>query len=131
VLDAIQPTAVLTVGDDADPHGTLSQFMSCYEPKRDGATGRSGSLPETTSITRQAHWITSRTSERARACRTLVITVATGQRALSGRVEPNSEVRNTTAYGALKLRRHPTSHTWEFEPIAGQAFADVGSTSCH
>src|SRR5688572_6436448 len=32
VLDAIQPTAVLTVGDNAYPDGTLSQFMSYYEP---------------------------------------------------------------------------------------------------
>ncbi|MEZ4736130.1 MAG: DNRLRE domain-containing protein [Caldilineaceae bacterium] len=45
-------------------------------------------------------------------------------------VAPNSEVRNNTAHGVLKLTLHPTSYDWEFIPIAGQSFTDAGSTPC-
>jgi len=43
---------------------------------------------------------------------------------------PNSQVRNNTSYGVLKLTLHPTSYDWQFIPIAGQTFTDSGSTSC-
>ncbi len=45
-------------------------------------------------------------------------------------VRPNSEVRNNSAHGVLKLTLHPMSYDWEFIPIAGQQFRDVGSASC-
>jgi hypothetical protein len=48
-----------------------------------------------------------------------------------GTVQPNSEVRNNTTFGVLKLTLHPTSYDWEFVPVAGQTFTDSGSTSCH
>lgn len=44
--------------------------------------------------------------------------------------EPNSEIRNSTTWGVLKLTLHPTSYDWEFIPIAGQTFTDVGSANC-
>jgi hypothetical protein len=43
----------------------------------------------------------------------------------------NSEVRNGTTWGVLKLTLHPASYGWEFIPVAGQAFSDSGSGSCH
>jgi choice-of-anchor A domain-containing protein len=43
---------------------------------------------------------------------------------------PNSEVRNDTTHGVLKLTLHPTSYDWEFVPIAGETFTDSGSTNC-
>jgi hypothetical protein len=43
---------------------------------------------------------------------------------------PNSQVRNNTAHGVLKLTLHPTSYDWQFVPIAGQTFTDSGSTQC-
>jgi acid phosphatase type 7 len=43
----------------------------------------------------------------------------------------NSEVRNSTTYGVLKLTLHARSYHWRFVPVAGQAFADSGSGSCH
>ena len=43
----------------------------------------------------------------------------------------NSEVRNNTTFGVLKLTLHPTSYDWAFEPIAGQSFTDTGTTACH
>ena len=45
-------------------------------------------------------------------------------------IQPNSEVRNNTTWGVLKLTLHPTSYDWEFVPIAGQTFTDSGSASC-
>lgn len=43
----------------------------------------------------------------------------------------NSLVRNSTAYGVLKLTLHSTSYDWEFVPIAGQSFTDSGTQACH
>ncbi|MBA3389496.1 MAG: metallophosphoesterase [Rubrobacter sp.] len=48
-----------------------------------------------------------------------------------GTVKPNSQVRNATTYGVLKLTLHPTSYDWAFVPEAGKTFTDSGTTSCH
>ena len=45
-------------------------------------------------------------------------------------LEPNSELRNSSTWGVIKLTLHPTSYDWEFVPIAGQTFTDSGSGSC-
>ncbi len=44
--------------------------------------------------------------------------------------EPNSEVRNGTTYGVLKLTLQPASYEWEFVPVAGQTFTDSGTGAC-
>lgn len=46
-------------------------------------------------------------------------------------IASNSEVRNTTAYGVLRMTLHANSYDWQFAPIAGAGFADAGSGSCH
>jgi len=58
--------------------------------------------------------------------------VGTGGRSHSsfGTIRPNSEVRNNTAYGVLKLTLHPTSYDWQFIPIPGQTFTDSGTAQC-
>jgi hypothetical protein len=58
--------------------------------------------------------------------------VGTGGASLSSlnTIAPNSEIRNNTAHGVLKLTLHPTSYDWEFIPIAGQTFTDSGSALC-
>jgi acid phosphatase type 7 len=43
----------------------------------------------------------------------------------------NSEVRNNTTFGVLKVTLHPDSYDWQFVPIAGQSFTDTGTTACH
>ncbi len=43
----------------------------------------------------------------------------------------NSEVRNNTAFGVLKLTLKPTGYDWKFIPEAGKSFTDSGSGSCH
>ncbi len=43
----------------------------------------------------------------------------------------NSEVRDNTSFGVLKLTLHPTSYDWKFVPVAGASFTDSGSGTCH
>ena len=44
---------------------------------------------------------------------------------------PNSEVRNATTYGVLKLTVSADGYAWEFVPVAGAAFTDSGEGACH
>ncbi len=44
---------------------------------------------------------------------------------------PNSEIRNNTAWGVLKLTPHADSYDWAFLPVAGGSFYDFGSGQCH
>jgi hypothetical protein len=48
-----------------------------------------------------------------------------------GRIQPNSEVRNGTAYGVIRVDLFADSYAWEFVPVAGATFTDSGSGSCH
>ncbi len=48
-----------------------------------------------------------------------------------GTIKANSQVRNTTTYGVLKLTLNATSYGWKFVPVAGKTFADSGTTACH
>ena len=43
----------------------------------------------------------------------------------------NSEVRDNTSFGVLKLTLSPGAYTWEFVPVAGASFRDSGSGTCH
>lgn len=60
-------------------------------------------------------------------------TVGTGGRAFYsiGAIQPNSEVRNNTTFGVLKLTLGAGTYSWQFVPVAGQTFTDTGSGSCH
>jgi len=49
---------------------------------------------------------------------------------LSG-ARPNSEVRQSTTFGVLKLTLRPTSYDWQFVPEVGRTFSDTGSQACH
>jgi len=46
-------------------------------------------------------------------------------------IQPNSEVRNTDTFGALKLTLHPDGYDWQFMPIPGKTFTDAGTALCH
>ena len=48
-----------------------------------------------------------------------------------GTIQPNSQVRNGSTYGVLKLTLHATSYDWQFVPVAGATFTDSGTGSCH
>jgi hypothetical protein len=60
-------------------------------------------------------------------------TVGTGGDDLTGfaTIQPNSEVRDATSHGVLKLTLLDGSYTWEFIPIAGDTFHDSGSGTCN
>jgi hypothetical protein len=70
-------------------------------------------------------------ADSARGIREFV--VGTGGRALYsfGTIKANSQVRNATTHGVLKLTLNPTSYNWQFVPVAGKTFTDSGTTSCH
>jgi hypothetical protein len=73
----------------------------------------------------------SGTADPARGIREFVVgTGGTSLRSFTSD-KPNSEVRNATANGVLKLTLNSTSYDWEFVPVAGQTFKDFGSGSCH
>jgi hypothetical protein len=59
--------------------------------------------------------------------------VGTGGRGLYslGSINPNSEVRNNTTHGVLKLTLRADRYDWEFVPVAGATFTDSGSGRCH
>lgn len=42
----------------------------------------------------------------------------------------NSEVRDNSTYGVIKLTLKPGAYEWEFVPIEGQAFTDRGTGTC-
>src|SRR6266511_813115 len=45
-------------------------------------------------------------------------------------VAANSQIRNTSTYGVLKLTLHPGSYDWQFVPEAGATFTDSGTAGC-
>ena len=61
------------------------------------------------------------------------IVVGTGGRShdLLGFAMTNSEARDWSTYGVIKLTLAPGSYTWEFIPAAGGSFHDSGSGTCH
>jgi hypothetical protein len=61
------------------------------------------------------------------------IVVGTGGRSLDllGFAAPNSEVRDWSTYGVLKLTLDPGKYTWEFIPEESAAFRDSGGGVCH
>jgi len=42
-----------------------------------------------------------------------------------------TEARSSSTYGVLKLILRPTNYSWQFVPVAGKTFKDIGSTNCH
>jgi hypothetical protein len=59
--------------------------------------------------------------------------VGTGGAPLTGfgSIAANSEVRDSTAWGVLKLTLMPETYAWQFVPVAGKSFSDSGSDTCH
>jgi acid phosphatase type 7 len=71
------------------------------------------------------------TQDKERGIREFVVgTGGAGQHGF-GEVRPNSQVRNATTHGVLKLTLNPTSYDWKFVPVAGKTFTDSGTTSCY
>jgi hypothetical protein len=66
----------------------------------------------------------------ARGIRSFV--VGTGGKELRSlsTVRANSQLRDASSLGVLKLTLHPTSYDWQFVPIPGHTLSDIGSAAC-
>jgi hypothetical protein len=71
------------------------------------------------------------TLDRARGIRQFVVGTGGAFFTAMGSAKPNSEVRNSSTYGVLKLTLHPASYDWRFVSEAGKSFTDSGSNACH
>jgi hypothetical protein len=71
------------------------------------------------------------TADAARGLRQFI--VGTGGRSHNslGSAIPNSQVRNNTTFGVLKLTLGSGTYSWQFVPVAGKTFTDKGSGTCH
>jgi PKD repeat protein len=48
-----------------------------------------------------------------------------------GNIGPNSEVRDNSTLGVIKLTLSATGYAWQFIPVPGGTFMDAGSGNCH
>jgi fibronectin type 3 domain-containing protein len=69
--------------------------------------------------------------DNARGIRQFVVGTGGAFFTAMGTIKPNSQVREDSTYGVLKLTLHPTSYDWQFVPEAGKTFTDSGSSNCH
>jgi hypothetical protein len=71
------------------------------------------------------------TRAEKRGIREFVVGTGGGEHYPFATIEPNSQVRNATTFGVLKLTLNPGSYGWKFVPVAGESFTDSGTTPCH
>jgi hypothetical protein len=71
------------------------------------------------------------TADPVRGVRQFVI--GTGGHELNplGPPVPNSEFRQNTSWGVLRLALEPGSYSWQFVPAGGGAPIDAGTGTCH
>jgi hypothetical protein len=70
-------------------------------------------------------------ADPARGIREFVVGTGGAAHYAFGAVKPNSQVRNSTTFGVLKLTLGAGSYSWKFLPVAGQSFTDSGTGTCH
>lgn len=71
------------------------------------------------------------TADAARGIREFVVGTGGADHYSFGTPKPNSEARNNTANGVLKLTLRSGGYDWQFVPAGGATFTDSGSGSCH
>jgi hypothetical protein len=72
------------------------------------------------------------TADPARGIRQFTVgTGGSGLYSFASTPRPNSEVRDNTSYGVLKLTLREGAYDWKFVPVAGSTFTDSGSGTCH
>jgi hypothetical protein len=69
--------------------------------------------------------------DTARGIREFVVGTGGGSLRPFDDIQANSQVRNATTHGVLRLTLNPDSYAWKFVPVAGKSFTDSGSRSCH
>jgi hypothetical protein len=70
-------------------------------------------------------------ADAARGIREFVVGTGGKNHRPFGTPKPNSELRDATAFGVLKLTLKPNAYEWQFIPEAGKTFTDSGSGNCH
>ena len=70
-------------------------------------------------------------ADTARGIREFVVGTGGKNHRPFGVTKPNSEVRDATAFGVLKLTLRDKAYDWQFIPEAGKSFTDSGSGTCH
>ena len=71
------------------------------------------------------------TRDGSRGIREFVVGTGGGEHYPFATIEPNSQVRNASTYGVLKITLSPRSYAWEFVPVEGESFTDSGHDRCH
>ena len=72
----------------------------------------------------------SAVADSARGIREFVVGTGGRSHYVTGTPQPNSEVRNSTTFGVLRLTLHANSYDWAFQPAVG-SFTDSGTGTCH
>jgi chitodextrinase len=70
-------------------------------------------------------------ADPARGIREFVVGTGGSNHTSFSTVFANSQVRNSSTYGVLRLTLRPTGYDWQFVPEAGKTFTDSGSAQCH
>lgn len=73
----------------------------------------------------------SGSADSARGIREFVVGTGGANHTSIASVAANSQVRNTSTYGVLRLTLHASSYDWKFLPEAGKSFTDSGTGTCH
>ena len=71
------------------------------------------------------------TRDESRGIREFVVGTGGGEHYSFATIEPNSQVRNATTYGVLKITLDARSYAWEFVPVESESFTDSGHDRCH
>ncbi|MEV8504759.1 metallophosphoesterase [Actinoplanes sp. NPDC051475] len=69
--------------------------------------------------------------DTARGIREIVAGTGGAERYPFGRTAANSERRNNTTYGVVRLTLRPGWYRWDFLPVPGGSFTDTGTGRCH
>ncbi len=70
-------------------------------------------------------------ADSTRGIREFVVGTAGVAERPMGTTQANSQIRNTSAWGVVKLTLHASSYDWQFLPAGSATFTDSGSGVCH
>jgi hypothetical protein len=71
------------------------------------------------------------TLDQARGIREFVVGTGGVRLRAFGTIKANSQARNASTHGVLRLTLNAEGYAWKFVPVAGKNFTDSGTTSCH
>ena len=67
----------------------------------------------------------------AKGIREIVVGTGGDSHGSWSKIQPNSQARDNTAFGVLKLTLHSSSYSWQFVAEPGKNFTDSGTQACH